>query len=50
MEPFIQPFQYNFIRSQIDSMIQQLSAVHDPDVRDAVIYSASKKSLICFRF
>lgn len=43
MEPFIQPFQYNFIRSQVDSMIQQLSAVHDPDVRDAVVYSAAKK-------
>lgn len=43
MEPFIKPFQYNFIRSQVDLLTQQLTTVHDQDVLDAVIYSAAQK-------
>ncbi|WP_214849019.1 FusB/FusC family EF-G-binding protein [Exiguobacterium sp. s193] len=43
MQPFIKPYQYNFIRNQIELLTQQLATVHDPDVRDAVVYSATKK-------
>jgi len=41
--PFIRPYEYNFIRTQADNLSRQLAAVHDPDIREAVIYSASKK-------
>ncbi|WP_214803519.1 MULTISPECIES: FusB/FusC family EF-G-binding protein [unclassified Exiguobacterium] len=43
MQPFIKPHQYNFIRNQIELLLQQLTTVNDPDVRDAVLYSATTK-------
>lgn len=43
MDAFLLPYQYNFIRNQVDLLQHQFAAVHDPDVRDAVRYSAAEK-------
>lgn len=43
MDAFLLPYQYNFIRNQVELLQHQFAAVHDPDVRDAVRYSAAEK-------
>jgi hypothetical protein len=43
MDAFLLPHQYNFIRNQVELLQHQFAAVHDPDVRDAVRYSAAEK-------
>ena len=43
MNAFLLPHQYNFIRNQVELLQHQFAAVHDPDVRDAVRYSAAEK-------